>query len=170
MELGILNLRRAALLGHGPSQLKLGLAHRSGFLAGQKPALRSGTIRSRRESAVEPEIAVDTPLAMHYLHLAAKRGLPQADFEIANSMIWGGDDKLLQKHGKFAFLHARRAAKDGWGEAYCLLGLAYENGIGVQKDVDAALNWYLKGASVGDKFAEKSAEKMKHRAFGFRAA
>jgi TPR repeat protein len=170
VEMGLHYLRRAALLGHGPSQLKLALAHRCGFLAGQKPVPRSGTIKGRRESVIEPDIVVDAPLAMHYLHLAARRGLPQADYEIANSLFWGGDEQLLRKYAKLAFMHARRAAKDGWGDAHALIGMAYESGIGVEKDNQAALAYYLKGASTGDKYAEMKAEGMKMRGFGWRAA
>jgi hypothetical protein len=129
------NFRRAALFGHAPSQLRLGLAHRTGTLS----------------------LPVDHSLSLHYLHLAARRGLAQADFEIANTLFWGSPE-LLARYPKRAYAHARRAAKDEWSDAYALLGMAYEDGVGVDKDVKTACGWYLKGASKGDRYAERKVE------------
>jgi hypothetical protein len=140
--------RRAAFLDHAPSQIRVGLAHRTGDLG----------------------LAIDQPLSLHYLHLAARRGLAQADYEIANALFWGSPE-LLARYPRRAYAHARRAAEDEWAEAFALLGMAYEQAVGVDKDLKMACSWYLRGASAGDVYAERKVEVLKGRAvFGFRKA
>jgi uncharacterized protein len=124
----------------------MGLAHRSGALAAQP-------------------VSQDPGLALHYLSLAAHRCLAEADYEIANTLFWGSDDggEALRQYGRHAYMHARRAAEDAWPEAYLLVGMAYEDGVGVRKDERTAVTWYLQGASKGDRFAQKKYEQLRNR-------
>jgi hypothetical protein len=115
-------------------------------------------------------LAIDQPLSLHYLHLAARRGLAQADYEIANALFWGSA-QLLGRYPRRAYAHARRAAEDEWAEAFALLGMAYEQGVGVERDLKMACSWYLRGASAGDVYAERKVEVLRGRpVFGFRKA
>jgi Sel1 repeat len=147
------HLQRAALLGHAPSALRLGLAHRAGEIAGLA-------------------VTQDPGLALHYLQLAARRGMRDADYEIANSVFWGASPELASGGpghaepghgalGRAAWVHARRAAEDGVRDAYALVAMGYERGIGVDKNERMAVTWYLRGASAGDRYAQKKLDSMR---------
>jgi TPR repeat protein len=68
----------------------------------------------------------------------------------------------LAKYGRQAYAHARRAAEDGWTDAFLLVGMAYEDGVGVEKNIRTALTWFLAGASKGDAFAQKKYEALRN--------
>jgi TPR repeat protein len=139
------NYQRAALFGHAPSLLKLGLEY--------WPTNKGSTL----------PIIQDAGLSLHYLSLAAFRGNFTADYQIAFSIFWGVDDAARLRYARHALAHARRAAKDEYFEAYALLGMAYEEGLGVEKNDRTALQWYLKGATAGDVYAGKMHEKLRNR-------
>lgn len=46
------------------------------------------------------------------------------------------------------------ANKTGYPLAFCQVGYAYLEGIGVEKDTKAAFLWTLKGANIGDRDAQ----------------
>ena len=48
----------------------------------------------------------------------------------------------------------REAAEKGNAEAQFNLGLCYENGEGIQKDLQAAVNWYRQAAEKGNAEAQ----------------
>jgi TPR repeat protein len=110
---------------------------------------------------------------MHYLQLAARRGLADADYEIANSVFWGAASSAAELSaagggggeagalGRAAWVHARRAAEDGVRDAYALVAMGYEKGIGVEKSDRMAVAWYARGASAGDKYAEKKLDSLR---------
>ena len=108
---------------------------------------------------------------MHYLQLAARRvGLAAADYEIANSVFWGASPPELAGGadsagggtlGRAAWVHARRAAEDGVRDAYALVAMGYEKGVGVEKSDRMAVAWYARGASAGDKYAEKKLDSLR---------
>ena len=43
------------------------------------------------------------------------------------------------------------------------LGFCYENGIGVEADCSAALEWYDRAAEQGDEDAEEAAERLRKK-------
>jgi TPR repeat protein len=112
---------------------------------------------------------------MHYLQLAARRGLAAADYEIANSVFWGatppeelaaaaaagGGGSGGASLARAAWVHARRAAEDGVRDAYALVAMGYELGVGVEKSERMAAAWYARGASAGDKYAEKKLDSLR---------
>ena len=51
-----------------------------------------------------------------------------------------------------------KAAEKGWPQSMFYLGLAYEGGLGVDKDVKEALKWYKKAAAKGHEQARKKVE------------
>jgi TPR repeat protein len=84
-------LRQAAHLGHAPSLLRLGLAHRTGNLSATVPAwsVPGSSLASPASNGPKFDVELNPGLAMHYLTLAARRGSSEADYEIANSLVWG---------------------------------------------------------------------------------
>jgi TPR repeat protein len=40
--------------------------------------------------------------------------------------------------------------------------MAYEDGVGVEKNIRTALTWFLAGASKGDAFAQKKYEALRN--------
>jgi TPR repeat protein len=134
--------------------VRLGLAHRSGNLSGSGGG----------GGGAKQQVTSDPGLALHYLSLAARRGNAEADYEIANTLFWGVESKdALVKYGRQAYVHARRAAEDGWTAAFLLVGMAYEDGVGVEKSERTAANWYLQGCSKGDEFARKKYDHLVYR-------
>ncbi|KAH8585766.1 hypothetical protein B0O99DRAFT_696149 [Bisporella sp. PMI_857] len=171
------HLRRAAFLGHGPSQLRLGQYHRYGDFdtkgakkASRKPSL-SGTTLSRRNSSFSAASAgmgdaeIDPTLAKHYLHLASRRGLPEADYEIAYDLLWD-DNRLTKQHDRLAYSHATRALLGGVPQAYGLMGKAYEDGIGCKKNLDLAEKYYYEGRKKGDDWARARSDALRNQGIG----
>ncbi|HEY9786470.1 MAG TPA: tetratricopeptide repeat protein [Candidatus Obscuribacterales bacterium] len=60
------------------------------------------------------------------------------------------------KHGQYksAAKKARKLAENGHAKAQTILGLLYENGLGVEKDMERAIFWMEKAASQGVAEAE----------------
>jgi TPR repeat protein len=84
-------LRQAAQLGHAKSQLRLGLAHRTGNLSASVPAwtIPGSSLAGPVSNGIKFDVERHPGLAMHFLTLAARRGSVEADYEIANSLVWG---------------------------------------------------------------------------------
>ncbi|KAF2430875.1 hypothetical protein EJ08DRAFT_660546 [Tothia fuscella] len=173
--------RRAALLDHGPSQLRLGKFHLCGQFevkSAKKPARmlsRSATNSSRRESVVSVlgtgDTEIDVGLAMHYLHLAARRGQPEADYEIARNLfpsggIGGDRDDASKQYDRLAYTHATRALFGGVSLAFGLLGRAHEEGIGCKKDLTLAEKYYYDGGKRGDDWARGRSDALRNQGVG----
>jgi len=184
-------LRNAARLGHSQSMLRLGLAYRSGFLSSVFPAWYSSGSAQAVVSSHAPklEIGSDVSLALHYLQLASRRGMPEADYEVANSIVWGVgtwpalataippinsekpqqpavEDENITKaklYAPQALTHSRLAAIAGIPDSYALVGIVYEIGVDgwVERSPSEALRYYLKGASKGDEFARKKSDMVR---------
>ncbi len=60
--------------------------------------------------------------------------------------------------GAMSFL--KRMAEDGDVDAQCLLGLAFENGIGTKASGRDAFGWYRMAADRGDGFARRRLEEL----------
>ena len=60
--------------------------------------------------------------------------------------------------GAMSFL--RRMAEDGDIDAQCLLGLAFENGVGTKASDRDAFGWYRMAADRGDGFGRKGVERL----------
>jgi TPR repeat protein len=174
-------LRRAALLGHGPSQLRLGQVYQCGYFdpkEAKKTARkmsRSGTIQNRRDSSASSssakvtDVEIDINLAMHYLHLAARRGLPMADYEIARDLFSNCDkdrDGVSKQHERLAYAHATRALLGSVPLAFGLMGKAYEEGIGCEKDLTLAEKYYYEGGKKGDGLARERSDALRNQGIG----
>jgi len=67
------------------------------------------------------------------------------------------EQKLI---GKKAFNLYKDAANMGNKIAQFNLGILYENGIGIKKDIDQAIYWHRSSARQGYKVAQKRLEKL----------
>jgi len=66
----------------------------------------------------------------------ANKGNSQAQYEVAR-------DGLVSSEGE-RFSYYKKAADSGYRDAYFEVGRRYEEGIGVSKDVEKAIEWYKK--------------------------
>jgi TPR repeat protein len=74
--------------------------------------------------------------------LASALGVHAATFE-------DGMTALQDKDFQGAVAVFGPLAAEGNGDAQFMLGVLHENGLGLQKDLSAAANWYLKAAEAG---------------------
>ena len=63
-------------------------------------------------------------------------------------------DGILKKMGQQAVTWIRKSAEQGNAFAQYSLGVCYENGYGVPKDLEEAVEWYRKSAEQGNAFAQ----------------
>lgn len=168
-------LRRAALLGHGPSQLRIGQVHRTGFFDAKEAKKAEQSIgkltrsssskwirRTSSQTSSSPpgsstDAEINPTLAMHYLHLAARRGLPQADYEIAHEMLFKSGE-LSPQYQRLAYAHTARALLGDAQFANGLMGKILEDGIGCKVNLKQAGEYYFKGRQEGDEWARKRLE------------
>ena len=179
-------LKRAALLGHGPSQLRLGQAHRCGYFDAKeaKKAEKESTKLSRTTSnkwgrrtssttsspvpTQTSDVDVQSTVAMHYLHLAARRCLPQADFEIAHELLFKSGE-LSRQHQRLAYAHTARALLGGVPFANGLMGKVLEDGIGCTKNLKEAEEFYFRGRQEGDDWARTRSDYLLNQELGLAA-
>lgn len=96
---------------------------------------------------------------------AADDGLPQAQFEMANSLRVGAMADTSEAVNKSAVLkqsseYLAMAAAQGYTPAMSMLGLYFYNGIGVSKNIDRGLKLLQEAADVGDLDAAEILEKQ----------
>lgn len=167
-------LHKAALLDHAPSQLRLGQLYLAGHTDISKrnsrkaPLRRDSYVCSSTASEVLSEMETNSTLARHYLHLAARRGLAEADYEIAREIVMSTDDtsKLTKEHAYLAVAHASRALFDKVPLAYGIMGKIYEHGIGTKKNLEKAEKLYFEGGKKGDTWARKRSDELRNRGVG----
>ncbi|TPX63301.1 hypothetical protein SpCBS45565_g06741 [Spizellomyces sp. 'palustris'] len=128
-------LRRAAKLGHVPSQLRLGHVYQFGDLGA----------------------TIDPSASITYYSLAAQKGSAEAMYELCAWHFTGAEDangkEVLVQDDEEAYIWARKAAEKGLAKAEYAVGYFTENGIGVQGDMEEALEWYTLAARHGDPHA-----------------
>ena len=81
------------------------------------------------------------------LRLAAAKGDPSAQFEVAARMAGGTGTK---QDLKGAVRWYKMSAAQGFAQAQYRLGTLYERGIGVEKDLTRASAWYTRAAQAGN--------------------
>ena len=129
---------KAAALGHKRAQLTIGLAY------------------TRRTLG----LPLDAALSLHYLRLAARQGVAEADYEIS-TWFWWGQPGVLEVGPEMAYKYAGRAAQAAFTPAYCQLGYFCETGFGTKEDKKKAKDYYLQGTAAGDMMARKRLDALK---------
>lgn len=102
---------------------------------------------------------LDPAKALHWLSAAAEQGHAEAQFRMGFALSNG----LLRqaRNPRKAMDWYRAAAEKGHPLAMYQLARAYDKGEGVEKDLNKALNWYDKAASVGVKEAAQRSRELK---------
>ena len=85
----------------------------------------------------------DQEKAIQLYKQAADEGLHIACYAYAN-LVLDKDDADNKVEG---VSYCRLAAEQGLAEAQDTLGLIYENGIGIDRDMKIAIDWYTKAAN-----------------------
>ncbi|MCH9806136.1 MAG: SEL1-like repeat protein [Alphaproteobacteria bacterium] len=81
------------------------------------------------------------------LRLAAAKGDPSAQFEVAARLAGGTGTKQNLKE---AVRWYSRSAAQGFAQAHYRLGTLYERGLGVEKDLARSSLWYQRAAAKGN--------------------
>lgn len=127
---------RAAQLLHAPAQYRLGTCHEFGLL----------------DCKMEPQTALkwyaksadqgyaEAELALSHWYLTGTPATALEDPEHINDYI------VIKPSEPDAFYWAERAALQGLPKAQYTLGYYYEEGVGVEADLGAALLWYRRAA------------------------
>jgi TPR repeat protein len=125
-----LNIEKAAYLGFGKAQVKMGSAY----------------------ELCELNCHFDPALSLHYSNLAARQGEPEAEMAISKWFL-SGYEGVFNKDEGMAFAYAQRAAAEGLPTAEFAMGYFHEVGIHVPASLKEARVWYGKAADHGNKDA-----------------
>jgi len=116
----------------------------------QKTALHVSQNPSESETSAQKSSKLDLPpstVGPFSLRLAAAKGDPSAEFEVATRLAAGkGTNQNFKKAVKW---YARSASK-GFAQSQYRLGTFYERGLGVKKDTARARIWYRRAAEQGN--------------------
>ena len=105
-----------------------------------------------RHKALSPESGDAYGAVLPILGEYARKGCVQAQLLLARAQDWG---LAAAPDGIHPMLWLRRAADGGYAQAQWELGLLYETGEQVEKDVGRAIGLYSKAAAQDDAFAMK---------------
>lgn len=129
------HIEKAAYLGFGKAQMKMGVAYELCQLG----------------------CDFDPALSLHYNALAARQGEPDAEMSISKWFLCGYDG-IFEKNDELAFMYARRATQNGLATAEFAMGYFYEIGINVPVNLNEAKSWYRKASEHGNKDASARIE------------
>ena len=153
-------LQAAATLGHADAQTALGqwLLHGLGLPRNHGQAFGWFTKAAEQGHATGMNMAgrclangwgtpVDLVAAVHWYRLAAHKDLDLGMYNYANQLASG---KGVQQNHVAALGWYRLAADMGHAKSMTKMGRYYEDGLVVQRDLDAAFLCYQDGAQGGD--------------------
>lgn len=66
----------------------------------------------------------------------------------------------MEEDPREAFGWFYKSAMQGDGDAQYALGYFYEDGIGVERDIEEAREWYERSAAQGNRLAKKALKKL----------
>ena len=89
----------------------------------------------------------NSDLGMKFLHIAAEKGSPKAQYMLGSSYQYG--EPSIIKDSEEAVKWYLKAAEQGYAKAQLSLGLCYEIGEGVPENKEEAIMWYRKAAERG---------------------
>jgi TPR repeat protein len=124
------HIERAAYIGFAKAQIKMGQAYELCQLG----------------------CDFNPALSLHYNHLAARQGEPEAEMAISKWFLCGYEG-IFEKNEALAFTYAQRAAQKEFPTAEFALGYFYEIGMYIRMDLGRAREWYQKAADHGNKDA-----------------
>ncbi|KAJ1738606.1 hypothetical protein LPJ68_005406 [Coemansia sp. RSA 1086] len=128
-------LDKAANLGHVESQYLLGLFFEFG----------------EHGFPVVPKLSID------YYQKAAEQDHAKAQMALSGWYLSGGDNVSIDD--RLAFDWGHRAAQQGLTRAMYAMGYYYEMGVGCDKDIGRAKDWYERAAAAGSDEAKERLSK-----------
>ncbi|KAF8981494.1 hypothetical protein BGZ46_002708 [Entomortierella lignicola] len=140
--------KKAAELGYGPANYKLGTCYEYGTLG----------------CKVDPFISIQ-----HYEHaVMASDSNGEAEMALSGWYLSGAED-YFEADDTLAYQYALKAAEKGLAKAQYALGYYHEVGISVPIDMSIAMDYYRKAAANGNKDAQaRLADKNKFDRNGLR--
>ena len=130
IDSALYNIEKAAYLGFGKAQTKMGAAYELCHFGCE----------------------FDPTLSLHYNNLAARQGDAEAEMAISKWFLCGYEG-VFNKSEELAFTYAQRAAQIGLPTAEFAMGYFYEVGIHTSVSLKEARIWYTKAADHGNKDA-----------------
>ncbi|KAI9503038.1 hypothetical protein BX070DRAFT_192563 [Coemansia spiralis] len=100
---------------------------------------------------------VDPQSSTHYYQLAAEQDNAKAQMALSGWYLSGGQGVPIDD--RLAFDWGHRAAQQGLTRAMYAMGYYYEMGIGCDKDIGRAREWYEKAAAAGSDEARERLSK-----------
>lgn len=164
---------QSAQRGHAGSQVLVGLAYQVNYLGVEqnfKEAVRWFRLAANQGHQLGQNLLAksyfygmgvtqDFAQAKARFKTAAEQGEPEAQFMLASIYLDLGDYDELERNPKEAYRWFSRSAQQNYIPAYAALASLYENGFGVEKDLEVARNWYKKSCDQG---IYASCEPFKH--------
>ena len=89
---------------------------------------------------------------------AAGQGNTQAKFVLGLAFLMGSDKLGTERDATAAFEWFRKSAEQGNAHTQRIIGMCYEKGVGVVKDIDEANKWYAKAVGLQTDGTEEIAE------------
>jgi len=105
-------------------------------------------------------VEIDFNRCVELLEQSAKQGHVNAQFNLANIYRFGSEDNengnpmTIPQNLPLHFKWALAAAKQGNVDCQKYTGDCYDEGLGVEPDLDSAFEWYLKAAEQDDDYAQ----------------
>lgn len=149
----------AAKLGHNESQACLGYYYSQGFFP-------TYSFKSDKEASNGVADALDERKSIYWFSKAAADGHTYAALGLARWYGSGATDSegkvILKRDEQQAFLWGRKAADAGeLAEAEFMIGVCFEQGFGVEKNLVMATNYFERSARRGYKKAINKLKTMK---------
>ncbi|KAG7795641.1 hypothetical protein KL929_003992 [Ogataea haglerorum] len=146
----------AAKLEHRESQASLGFYYAQGYFP-------TAHFRSDKESTGGVPAAKDARRSIYWFSKAAADNHPYSALGLAK-WYGSGAPGVLKKDDQQAFLWGRKAADEGQlAEAEFMIGLCFEQGFGVQKNVQSAISYYKRSGAKGYKRALNKLKQFKEQ-------
>lgn len=142
--------------GSADAQNALGVMYEKGFgvekndgqaIRWYRQAAEQGNENSQLNLGVLFANRQDYTEAVRWYRKAAEQGNSIAQCEL-------GAFYVKQENADMAFMWFRKSAEQGYVKGEFMLGVAYANGMGVQKNESEAVSWYTKAAEQGSALAQ----------------
>jgi TPR repeat protein len=149
---------QSAEQGHAKAQYNLGLLYLGG-MGVDKDLTRS--IEWFTKSATQGEKDAQYLLGILYLNdtnvarediaaifqvisEAAEQNNTQAKFALGLLFLMGLDNIKIDGDAEMAFMWLKKSAEQGNITTQTIIGMCYEKGIGIEKDISEAIKWHIK--------------------------
>ncbi|KAJ1956564.1 hypothetical protein GGI12_005274 [Dipsacomyces acuminosporus] len=110
----------------------------------------------------ECKFPVDPYTSIHYYQLAAEQDSAEAQMALSGWYLSGAEG-IINPDDQLTFDWGHRAAQQGLPRAEFAMGYYYEMGIGCEKNINRAIEWYERAASHGSSEAQ---ERLNQRVVG----